>query len=291
MEHVIKNGSLSVVLSSMGGELQSVRDHENTEYLWQGDPRYWRNRATNIFPYVGRLTGETYKLYGNTYHMAIHGFAKCSEMEAENKKSDSITLSLMDNAETRKIYPYSFLYRIRYSLHNNTLHIAYEVENRDNKKMYFGLGGHPGFNVPIESGLNFSDYYLAFHGSSKPVQVGMTGTCFVSGEDRPFALTKDQCLLLDHSLFDNDAIILKEMSSSISLRSRNGSKSVTVSYPQMKYLGLWHKPHSDAPYLCIEPWTSLPARQDMIEDLANQPDLVSLEAGKTYLNEWDITIG
>ncbi|MEN6314857.1 MAG: aldose 1-epimerase family protein [Clostridiaceae bacterium] len=291
MEHVIKNGSLSVVLSSMGGELQSVRDHENTEYLWQGDPRYWRNRATNIFPYIGRLTNEAYTLYGNTYHMAIHGFAKCSEMEAEGQKSDCITFSLMDNAETRKIYPYSFLYRIRYSLHKNTLHTAYEVENRDNKTMYFGLGGHPGFNVPIESGLNFSDYYLAFHGSSKPIQVGMTGTCFVSGNDRPFVLTEDQCLLLDHSLFDNDAIILKEMPSSVSLRSRNGSKSVTVSYPQMKYLGLWHKPHSDAPYLCIEPWTSLPARQDMIEDLANQPDLVSLEAGKTYLNEWDITIG
>lgn len=289
MEHIIRNDSLSITISSLGGELQSIRDLDNTEYLWQGDPKYWRSRATNIFPYVGRLTNEAYTLFGHSYHMTIHGFAKYSEMTAENRKPDSITLCFSDNEQTREIYPYSFIYKIHYSLHLNTLHIAYELQNKDSKMMYFGLGGHPGFNVPLEPGLNFSDYYLAFHGSGRPVQVGMSDTCFVSGEDRPFSLTEDQCLLLDHTLFDHDAIILKDMPSSVSLKSGKGNKSVTVSYPQMKYLGLWHKPHSDAPYVCIEPWTSLPARQDVIENLAEQPDLVSLEPGRTYLNEWDIT--
>ena len=28
--------------------------------------------------------------------------------------------------------------------------------------MYFGLGGHPGFNVPLEAGLSFEDYCLEF---------------------------------------------------------------------------------------------------------------------------------
>ena len=28
--------------------------------------------------------------------------------------------------------------------------------------MYFGIGGHPAFNVPLESSLTFEDYYLSF---------------------------------------------------------------------------------------------------------------------------------
>jgi len=290
MNHIIKNNSLSVTIASLGGELQSIRDGEDTEYLWQGDPTYWRSRATNIFPYIGRLTKETYTLDGTAYHMGIHGFAKISEMGAESEKPQHICFSLRDNAETRAIYPYSFFYRIHYSLDNNTLHIAYEVENKDSKTMYFGIGGHPGFNVPIEPNLNFTDYYLVFEGNCKPTQVGMTAACFVSGNDKPFHLTGENCLFLDHCLFDNDAIILKDMAKSVSLRSKKAKKFITVSYPQMDYLGLWHKPHTEAPYLCIEPWASLPARQDIIEDLATQPDLVSLEPGKTYRNEWDITI-
>ena len=80
------------------------------------------------------------------------------------------------------------------------------------------------------------------------------------------------------------------MASAISLKSAKSPHGVTVSYPQMPYLGLWHKPHSDAPYVCIEPWTSLPSRQDVIETFEEKHDLVVLASGKTYQNHWEISI-
>ena len=40
--------------------------------------------------------------------------------------------------------------------------------------------------------------------------------------------------------------------------------------------GIWHKPKSEAPYVCLEPWSSLPARDGVIERLDMQKDLIAL---------------
>jgi len=80
------------------------------------------------------------------------------------------------------------------------------------------------------------------------------------------------------------------MSKEGTLKSARVTRSVTVSYPSMTYLGLWHAPKTEAPYICIEPWTSLPSRQDVVEEFSNKSDLVRLGAGEIYKNQWSITI-
>ena len=47
MEFCLNNEKLCVRVSSLGAELRSVRGADGTEYLWQGDERFWRGRATN----------------------------------------------------------------------------------------------------------------------------------------------------------------------------------------------------------------------------------------------------
>ena len=69
-----------------------------------------------------------------------------------------------------------------------------------------------------------------------------------------------------------------------------GTRRVTVSYPDMDYIGFWHATLTEAPYVCIEPWSSLPSRQDIVEDLSTQPGLKSLKAGGVYRNSWSIEI-
>ena len=78
MEFCLNNEKLCVRVSSLGAELRSVRGADGTEYLWQGDERFWRGRATNIFPYVGRLTEDSYLWRGARYKMGRHGFARGS---------------------------------------------------------------------------------------------------------------------------------------------------------------------------------------------------------------------
>lgn len=64
MLYSIETAALRVCVSDLGAELQSILAADGTEYLWQGDPAYWKDRAPTIFPYVARLTDGVYELDG-----------------------------------------------------------------------------------------------------------------------------------------------------------------------------------------------------------------------------------
>lgn len=289
--HKIENKWLTVTAAEEGAQLGSIRTPDGTEYLWQGDAKYWEDRAITIFPYVARLTQGNYYMDGKLYKMNNHGFAAGQRFRLAERTEESMTLELEDNEETYAQYPRHFVFRIIYSLQENTLEVRFVVENKDEKPMYFGIGGHPGFNVPLTPEKEFTDYRLRFHEACQPVRVGFTEKCFLNGQDRAFALEEDRILPLSHDLFDEDAIVWKGMTDTITLETPGDSRSVTVRYPDMPYLGIWHMPKTDAPYVCIEPWRSLPSTQDEIAVFEEQEDLVKLESGQTYENVWTITIG
>ena len=245
MNHHISNDNLRVVVSEYGSELQSIRSKDQIEYLWQGDPAYWSGRAPTIFPYVGRLTEGSYYFQNNRHEMPIHGFAPTQ-------------------------------------LCDDTLLVTYIVENRDDKTMYFGLGGHPGFNIPLEPELTFEDYSLTFSEPCNPLRVSLSDDCYVLENDEPFHLINDRELPLQHNLFDRDAIILKQTAPSATLASKKGKHGVTMLFPDYPMLGIWHTTESDAPFVCLEPWSSLPSRSGVIEHLETQSDLIQLEPSCIY---------
>lgn len=290
MEYSVSNDKLTIVVSTRGAELWSIKAGD-VEYLWNGDPTYWPDRSPVLFPYVGRFTGGEYRYEGSAYPMDIHGFARRMEFTVAGQDECSITLLLTDNDQTYENYPFHFILRITYTLKDSSVQIRYEIENTSDRTMYFGLGAHPGFNVPLEEGLAFSDYHLEFAGKHTPSRVGHTESCFLNGQDTPFNLEDDCRLPLNHGLFDEDAVVLKNVANGVTLKSRKGTRSVTVTYPDMPYLGLWHVPHTEAPYLCIEPWTSLPSRQDIVEEFQYKSDLIRLRSKAVYRNQWEITIG
>lgn len=290
MEYTIQNTYLSVRVSDRGAELQSIQDRDGTEYLWQGDKNTWPDRAPNLFPYIARLTDKQYRYRGELYRMEPHGFLPAAVLKADLHKQNHLVLEICSDEETFRQYPFHFCFRIHYLLTGKKLEICYEVENRDTGNLYFGIGGHPGFQVPLEPGLAFEEYSLVFHNPAEPFRVGMSDDCFVTGDDRPYPLKDNRRIPLRHELFDDDAVILKNMDRTVSLASPNGRKGITVAFPQMDYLGIWHWPKSDAGYVCIEPWSSLPSRKGVIEDLERQDNLVCLPPGQVYENRWSIQI-
>ena len=158
MIYTIENEALKVQISDRGAELMSIQTKDGTEYLWQGDEAYWGDRALNLFPYIARLTEGKYTLDGRTYHMDIHGFVKGSVLEVQEQEADRIAFRLTQSEETLKQYPFDFVYQIRYELEGSRLSVVFSVENPNGRTMYFGIGGHPGFFVPMEEGLAFEDY-------------------------------------------------------------------------------------------------------------------------------------
>lgn len=285
----IHNDHLTLTVQEHGAEMQSLTCN-GREYLWNGDPQYWSDRAPILFPFVARLTEDSYLLEGRCYPMHIHGFAASCDFTVVEHTDRAVTLQLTDSEETRCQYPFAFVFSVGYALEKTTVSVTYRVENRSEQTMPFGLGGHPGFRVPFAEGTDFSDYELKFATPCLPDRVGFTENLYLSGTDRPYPLENGDTLRLRHDLFDEDAIILKNMARSVTLRCRKASGSITVTYPQMPYLGLWHMPRTDALYVCIEPWVSLPSRQNVVEELTCKSDLVQLSPGGVYENTWTITI-
>ncbi len=289
MEYTIKNGALEATVATRGAELRSVTGANGVEYLWDGDSRYWPDRSPVLFPFVARLQGGRYIMDGRQYALPIHGFANFLDFSVSERDRGRIALELESGPETWKMYPRNFIFRVIYELQDNCLSVTYEVENTDPRPLSFGLGGHPGFRVPLGRNGEFEDYRLRFSGPCEPVRVGFTPDLLLSGEDTPYPLEDGQILRLSHGLFDDDAIVLKNTCREVTL-GRPGGHGVTVSFPDMPYLGIWHAPKTNAPYVCIEPWLTLPGRSGELTDFSSpSPSLVPLAPGKKFKTTWHIT--
>ncbi len=290
MIYTIKNDKIEVSVEDLGAQMRSIKDATGKEYLWQGDEKYWNGSAPNLFPYIARLTEGKYILKGRTYEMPKHGFLRNSVLKLKEKTQTKMVFSLTDSEETYKMYPYHFEIKVKYELFENELKVSYNVANKDKKVMYFGVGGHPGFQVPVEKELSFEDYFIEFAKGTDMKRVGMSEDCFVTGKDEAFPLEENRRLYLHHNLFDDDAIILKDAPSKVVLASEKGSARIEMETSHLEYLGIWHKPASDAPYVCIEPWSSLPSKKDIIEDLEKQDNLVSLKPDGYYTGFFKVKI-
>ena len=99
----------------------------------------------------------------------------------------------------------------------------------------------------------------------------------------------DKKLALRHDLFDDDALLLGKVGHSVELK--NGAGTVLqVDFPQMDYVSFWHNPKTDAPFLCIQPWCSIPAFEGEKTVFEGRKDLLSLKPGKVYENTWSVTV-
>ena len=306
MIYTLRNSEMEVQVSSKGGELVSMKDADQTEYIWIGDATYWKRHAPQLFPCIGRLTNNQYRMDGALHEMGQHGFLRDYELtkvESEEQAGDvagqagaeaetvtSLHLQLQSDTSTRQLYDRDWTVDIFYSLCGKTLSVRFQVRNCDTRTMRFGYGIHPGFNVPLNPALRFEDYRLDFHETSIPKQMELTERYAISGGMHDYALAEGRYLPLQHSLFDHDAIILKDMPHTVTLGSQKDEKKVTVTFPDMPYLGIWHAPETDAPFVCIEPWSSLPSTDGVIDEFETKPDFITVEPEETYTNSWSISI-
>ncbi|MBQ1942434.1 MAG: aldose 1-epimerase family protein [Clostridia bacterium] len=279
MIYTISKGDVTVSVNSLGAELYSLKKGE-TEYLWQGNPAYWNGRAYNLFPIVARLTEGKYTWQGKEYQMGIHGFVRKTEMQVSSQTKASITFTMTDSAETRSSYPFAFRFSVRFTITKKGLKVSYITQNTGSGVLPFSTGGHPGFNVPLSQGEAFEDYKIVFPQGATPMLVEMSEDCFVMNGKTPLALNENNALALRHNLFDHDALVLQNAGKTVTLIGKQG-RGVTVEYAGLKYLGIWHKPQTDAPYVCLEPWASLPTRKGTTDDFSTKPDFTHLAPGKT----------
>ncbi|MBP2058001.1 galactose mutarotase-like enzyme [Lactobacillus colini] len=284
MDHKLQNSFLTVTVSDLGAEIQSVVDNNSKrEYMWQADPNVWGRHAPILFPIVGRLKDDQYTYNGNTYHMGQHGFARNSQFEVESKSDDKITLLLKSNEETKKQYPFDFELRVTYTLVNNLLEERFNVTNTDNKEMIFGIGGHPGFNLPVDEKINKNDYYFKFEPSIDHIRIPFKAP-LLDWEHR-YLVATDTLFEISDSLFKDDAWVFQlKGTNKVSIRTDTSDYHINVKMDGAPFVGLWSQYPKVANYICIEPWWGISDTLDSNGNLEDKIGMNRLEPGQSWNN-------
>src|SRR5580658_78102 len=223
----IENQELKASIDPKGAELQSLYDKEyQLEYMWGGDPAFWGKHSPLLFPIVGTLKGNMYMYQGKSYSLPRHWFARDREFNVESQRADSITFLLRSDEQSRAVYPFDFELRVGYRLVSNKLATTYQIRNPAADPMYFSIGGHPAFRVPLVPGTEYTEYYLEFDGIEETPRWPISIDGLIECEPAP--LLQDTAVLsLRKALFAKDALVLKHpISAGVTLRARRDRKSV-----------------------------------------------------------------
>lgn len=290
MIYTLENENIRVVASSNGGELHSIKKiNDETEYLWNGDERYWKYHAPVLFPIVGKVNGGKYKIDGIEYELPQHGLARTREFKLIEKSESRIVFELQYDEETLKVYPFKFILRIGYTLMEYGVETSYEVINNDNKDIYFSIGGHPAYMCPINQGESFEDYYFEFDKVEKSSKILLNSNGLFT-KNKELFMENSKELPLSIEIFKDDAIVFNDLKSNkISLKSRKSDKSVTMDFSGFPYLGLWTKP-TGAPFVCIEPWFGHADYEDFNGDFKDKEGINKLAVGKSFKAAYLVTV-
>lgn len=288
MLYTLENNTLRVEIESLGAEIRSVKK-DGIEYIWQRDPEYWKSSATVVFPVCGRMLDGKYTYEGKEYEIIIHGIVKLMEFTVTTPAPDTLVMTVSSNEETKKSYPFDFRFTVTYRLDGDTVRATVDMENTGDRVMPATFGAHPGFNVPFGTDGAFTDYLLDFGAETSPDRMMYSARCLYTGKKQAFPLVAGKTLPLTHDLFDDDAIFLANMGECVSLRSEKSAHSVTLHFPGFTYLGIWHKPMTEAPYVCIEPFYGTPGSDDKIDDIMEKNDMFHIQPQSRKTVAYSIT--
>lgn len=281
---VLENEFLAVGVLTKGAELASVVDKvSGQERIWQKQPDVWNRHAPLLFPYCGRIKSGTILVEGKEYPTTAHGFARDMEFFVESQTQNSVCLQLRDSTETQRMYPFSFVLMVRYTLEKNQLRQEVTVSHvgtDERRVMPFGLGFHPAFALPFGKGTKTKDFELVFEQEESALEIKMEQG-FVTGEKRPI-FSKQKSIALEDSMFANDSICLSGLQSSfIELRDTKSHASMRMNISGFPYLLLWSVPKQPLPFICLEPWISLPDPVEEYGEFINKPFMQHLKVGES----------
>lgn len=285
----IANNFLSVKIKRSGAELASIQSTtEEIEYLWEADPQYWGRHSSILFPIVGKVFENTYHIDGRSYNLNQHGFARNMPFELLEQSDSSISLVLEHSEESRQVYPYHFRFIARYTVKDREVSIQYQIENTDQQIIYFSVGAHPAFRVPLSDGEKRADYSLVFE-QKETADRHLIDQGYRTGQTERVLLAEKEIPIEDH-LFEKDALIFKDLvSDQIALCHNSGKKIWTFSFKDFPYLGIWSK-NEASPFVCIEPWFGVADKMGGYANFKQKEGILHLGKGEKFECEHKILI-
>lgn len=291
MLYTLENHNIKITADTFGGELNNIiGKKENTEFLWSGDPTYWKYHAPILFPIVGKVKDGKYSVDGNTYELPQHGLARVREFKVIDTSTTSVTFQLIYSEDTLKVYPYKFDLRITYELLEKGVNVKYSVKNLDNKSINFSIGAHPAFMCPIEKNETLEDYYLELNEKeTSDIMLLDLSTGLFNGERENY-LNDENIIPLNKDTFKRDALVFDNLKSTkVTIKSKNHNKALTMDYTGFPYMAFW-APETGAPFVCLEPWYGHADYTTFNDDFSQKAGIEKLDIGETFNCSYSLLI-
>ena len=277
MIYTVENDFFVLSVKEMGAELTSLKSKKSgIEYIWQGNADIWYGQSPILFPVIGRLLNDKYRLNGKEYNMEKHGIVRKKPFKLVEQTANSLTFLQTDDEASLNIYPYKFELFVTFTLKNNGLEVSHKVVNKNDSVMFYSFGAHPAFNCEIGDYLEFDNPQTVLNEQIDEESLLL--------DNQVELLKNEKRITIEKNTFDHDALILSGYTDKvISLKSDNHNRVVRFNFDS-PVLGIWAKPN--APYVCIEPWWGINDNHEEKSDLSEKREIMSLNAKEERSFSW-----
>lgn len=282
--YTLENEQIRIRVNKHGAELVSVvKKDTGREYMWSGDENFWGRVSPILFPLVGNYRDKKVTYNGQTYESGQHGFARDMDFALASQMDDELWFVLNSNEETLAHYPFRFSLMVGYRINGASVRVMWNVMNQDRNNIYFSIGGHPAFLSPVDgAALEFD-----VHG---PVKAGVIdGNGLLTERTKEFELDGGR-LALNHSMFDEDALIFEEQEIKKTVLVDEKGENVLEMLFDAPLLGVWTPAGKNAPFICIEPWYGRTDRSDFDGELPDREWGNSLRPSEVFSAHYDLII-
>ncbi len=292
MTYTLQNRHLRAQIRDLGAELTSLYSLDrDMEYLWQPGYEIWDHSSLLLFPNPGRISRDRTIIDGIIYPATLHGFAKDCVFTPIRQERALLELELRPTAYTRRYFPYEFCLRVVFRLEEDKLVQEFRVSCQDSRTMYFCLGAHPGFYLPLELGESGADYLLRF---DRPQQLErmelQAGTSLLTGRCTPY-LQHATDIPLREDFFNSGSVLLRGVTAdSITLLSTKSGRYVRMGIGNAPYLCLWGNAHKNY-MICLEPWWGVSDLADTDHVWETKLGIQSVEPGGEYVRTLTFEVG
>jgi galactose mutarotase-like enzyme len=273
----ISSPHLSASINPLGAELWSLRDAGGRDLLWNGDAAFWTGRAPILFPIVGTVANDTYRVGGKAYTLPRHGFARRRPFSIIEASGSRLTLRLVSDDATRAVYPFDFALDLTFAITDARLDVTAGLSNTGDAPLPASFGYHPALLWPLPYGASRQDHSITFD-APEPAPIfrpDAHGLLAPSAEPSPI---DGRVLPLDDGLFADGALVLTELNGRGATYGASKGPRLRITYPDTPHLGIWSIP--GAPFVCIEPWQGYADPVGFVGEIWDKPGIVRLAPGE-----------
>ena len=250
MIYCLENERIKLLISDFGAEMISFK-FDGFEYLRSPDEKYFNRVSPCLFPVTGRFMDGYYIHNGKKYNMPLNGFAMNKTFETKAISNTELKMTLREDEDSLKIYPYKFLLEIKYTLKDNSVKISYRVKNNSKEPMPYSIGNHTAYKWPLVDGDNPNSYFIRFEKNENLQSFSPFGwiDSYVSNDNiRP----------LSHDLYTNGTRSFQNQKSNwLEYTGANCDYVLRMYNKDIPFVANWARPELDAEFVCLEPSLSI----------------------------------